>query len=179
MQRTKSHNLLMESIRFRHELLTPINIALNSVTVSIVNCEHLIFEMSLLNYFQKLKPVERKEPGSESDSENDLHADIEQPVASASALPSNENSASASENDMDRSSNENPKVKRRRKADVRHYNPSFLQYGFICGGNKEMPIPVCVLCNKTLSNKSMKPAHLIRHLKTKHSDSVNKPLEYF
>lgn len=72
-----------------------------------------------------------------------------------------------------------PKAKRKRqKSYVRNYDPSYLKYGFVSNGDQP-PLPLCVVCNKTLTNESMKPALLLRHLGRMHADVKDKPIEYF
>jgi len=57
---------------------------------------------------------------------------------------------------------------------------SCLKFGFIqCPDTEQMPRPQCVICATVLGNEAMKPLRLIRHLNTKHSDLVNKPIEFF
>ena len=40
-------------------------------------------------------------------------------------------------------------------------------------------LALCLLCDKTLSNESMKPSRLKEHLTCVHSDKLHKPLSYF
>lgn len=68
--------------------------------------------------------------------------------------------------------------KKRKKTRVRKYDHSYLRYGFVSTGG-EIPIPLCVVCSKTLANESMKPTNLERHLKTQHPELQNKPIEHF
>jgi len=57
---------------------------------------------------------------------------------------------------------------------------SYLKFGFIqCPDTDQLPQPQCVICANVLGNEAMKPSRLIRHLNTKHSDLVNKPIEFF
>ncbi len=61
---------------------------------------------------------------------------------------------------------------------IRNYSETYLEYGFIdCG--KDSPRPLCVLCLEKLSNESVKPNKLKRHLETKHPNDMNKSLDYF
>lgn len=46
-------------------------------------------------------------------------------------------------------------------------------------GKGSEPLPQCVICLQVLSNQSMKPAFLKRHLNTQHSSLENKPREFF
>lgn len=61
----------------------------------------------------------------------------------------------------------------------RKYCDEYISFGFICRGREDEQKPQCVLCYETLSNESMKPAKLRRHLETKHKEHINKPVEYF
>ena len=56
---------------------------------------------------------------------------------------------------------------------------SYLKVGFIqCPDTDQLPRPQCVICATVLGNEAMKPSRLIRHLNTKHSDLINKPIEF-
>lgn len=57
----------------------------------------------------------------------------------------------------------------------RHYDDSYLKYGFTVINNK----PQCVICGDVLSRESMKPSKLMRHLTTKHQKEADKPLDFF
>ena len=50
--------------------------------------------------------------------------------------------------------------------------------GFTCTESKP-PKAVCFFCGNTLSNNSMKPSHLQRHLTIKHACHVGKPSSFF
>jgi len=57
---------------------------------------------------------------------------------------------------------------------------SYLKFGFIqCPDTDQLPQPQCVICAAVLGNEAMKSLQLIQHLNTKHSDLVNKPIEFF
>jgi len=57
---------------------------------------------------------------------------------------------------------------------------SYLQFGFThCPDSDQLPQPQCVICAAVLGKEAMKPSRLIRHLNTKHSDLVNKNIEFF
>lgn len=62
---------------------------------------------------------------------------------------------------------------------VRRYNDDYIKYGFICVGNTTLPIPQCVVCGDQLSNASMVPNKLKRHLEMKHHSLMNKDAAYF
>lgn len=64
------------------------------------------------------------------------------------------------------------------KKKFRQYSVEYLKYGFISSpGNSSLPM--CLLCNKTLSNDSMKPSKLKEHLIKIHSDKKDKDLTFF
>jgi len=57
---------------------------------------------------------------------------------------------------------------------------NYLKFGFIqCPDTDQLPRPQCVIFATVLGNEAMKPSRLIQHLNTKHSDLVNKPIEFF
>jgi len=57
---------------------------------------------------------------------------------------------------------------------------TYLKFGFIqCPNTDHLPRPQCVICANVLGNESMKSSRLIRHSNTKHSDLVNKHIEFF
>ena len=58
-------------------------------------------------------------------------------------------------------------------------NESYLKYGFILTGDCEPPCPLCLICNSKLSNEAMHPSKLLRHMKIKHPELEDKPLEFF
>ncbi|XP_029803708.1 zinc finger MYM-type protein 6 isoform X2 [Suricata suricatta] len=47
------------------------------------------------------------------------------------------------------------------------------------GSKESSPRPQCVICGEILSTENMKPANLSHHLKTKHSELENKPVDFF
>lgn len=61
----------------------------------------------------------------------------------------------------------------------RKYNSDYLKYGFIVSKLNNQERPMCVICLKQLSNDSMRPGKLERHLVTLHPEYKNKPLEFF
>lgn len=61
----------------------------------------------------------------------------------------------------------------------RTYLDSYLKYGFYYCGDTNDPKPWCLLCEKILSNNSMKPSLLQRHLKTNHANFDGKSPEFF
>jgi len=52
---------------------------------------------------------------------------------------------------------------------IRKYSDNYLSFGFFWTGNEEEPLPLCVVCGEKLSNSSMVPSKLNRHLITNHS----------
>lgn len=61
------------------------------------------------------------------------------------------------------------------KKKTRLYNNEYLKYGFISRDDK----PQCVVCFQVLSQESMKPSKLLRHLVTNHPSLQSKPLDFF
>jgi len=56
----------------------------------------------------------------------------------------------------------------------------YLKFCFIqCPDTDQLPQLQCVICATVLRIEAMKPSRLIRHLNTKHSSLVNKPIEFF
>lgn len=62
---------------------------------------------------------------------------------------------------------------------VRNYQEAYLKFGFTSNIVNNEPRPTCILCHEMLSNGSMKPSLLVRHLKTKHPEHEHKPLQFF
>jgi len=57
---------------------------------------------------------------------------------------------------------------------------SYLKFGFIQYTDIDQLLrPQCVICATVLGNEATKPSRLIRYLNTKHSDLVNKHIEFF
>ena len=61
----------------------------------------------------------------------------------------------------------------------RKFNDDYLKYGFTCMNTSTEQKPQCILCGVVLSNESMKPAKLERHLNTCHPADKSRPLVYF
>jgi len=71
-------------------------------------------------------------------------------------------------------------TQKKTSAFTREYMGSYLKFGFIqCPDTDQLPRPQCVICATVLGNEAMKLSRLIRRLNTKHSDLVNKPIEFF
>ena len=62
---------------------------------------------------------------------------------------------------------------------LRKYQPDFLKYGFSCTTKNSIDYPQCVICSEVLAHESLKPVKLKRHLESKHSSLINKPIDYF
>uniref|UniRef100_A0A8C1M8T8 C2H2-type domain-containing protein n=1 Tax=Cyprinus carpio TaxID=7962 RepID=A0A8C1M8T8_CYPCA len=60
----------------------------------------------------------------------------------------------------------------------RQFHEQYVVFSFT-STSTEPPQPLCFLCGDVLSNNSMKPAHLQRHLNTKHLSCVSKTAEFF
>lgn len=91
------------------------------------------------------------------------------PPLSAQPIPSSSIAATSLATDATTSSSADKK---------RQYMTDYLKYGFVQAAH-DHSLPMCLLCNQTLSNEAMKPSKLQRHLHTKHSELSNKPVEYF
>jgi len=71
-------------------------------------------------------------------------------------------------------------TQKKKSAFTRKYMGSYLKFGFIhCPDTDQLPQPQCVICATVLGNEGKKPSRFIRNLNTKHSDLVNKPIEFF
>ena len=75
-------------------------------------------------------------------------------------------------------SKSNEKGSKTSSVKTRSYHSSYLKFGFTTAKH-DSTLPVCVVCEAQLANSCMKPSMLLRHLTTKHSNLVGKPLEYF
>lgn len=64
------------------------------------------------------------------------------------------------------------------KKKVRKYLVDYLKFGFVAYPADER-LALCLLCEHTLCNESMKPAKLEAHLKTKHGEHAKENLAYF
>jgi len=61
----------------------------------------------------------------------------------------------------------------------RQYNEIYMQYGFTVIIESGEEKPQCVLCNKVLSNDSMRPTKLKQHLKNVHPQNKDKDKSFF
>ena len=70
---------------------------------------------------------------------------------------------------------------KKRKGDFfRQYDEKHLKLGFtIAPSSEKVPLLMCLICAKILSNDAMKPSKLTGHFQSQHSNLVGKPLAYF
>ncbi|GBN80649.1 Zinc finger BED domain-containing protein 5 [Araneus ventricosus] len=61
----------------------------------------------------------------------------------------------------------------------RKYSNECLKYGFSVTGDEDYRKPLCVVCGERLSNGSMKPSLLMRHLETKHLNYKQRNISFF
>ena len=61
----------------------------------------------------------------------------------------------------------------------RKYEENYLDFGFVCLIQDGLQIPQCVLCMKTFSNSTMKPASLKQHLANAHPSMISKNRSFF
>ena len=61
----------------------------------------------------------------------------------------------------------------------RLYCNSYLNFGFTWCGDKEQPLPECLICDTKLSNEAMVPSKLSRHFSKKHGNLSDKLASYF
>ena len=70
-------------------------------------------------------------------------------------------------------------TKKRKLSVVRKYNKEYLELGFMAApGSEQSPRPLCVVCSEVLSNDSMKPSKLTRHLHSKHRNFTDEPTDF-
>ncbi|KAE9542272.1 hypothetical protein AGLY_003399 [Aphis glycines] len=62
--------------------------------------------------------------------------------------------------------------------ECKKYSIEYLKFGVIVSPTNEK-LPLCLICEKTFSNKAMKPSRMKEHLMKKHSDKSNKNILYF
>jgi len=61
----------------------------------------------------------------------------------------------------------------------RKYHKNYLDYGFTFLERRNEQLPQCIICHKTLSNDSMKPHQLKKHLSNVHPEFVGKERQLF
>ena len=59
------------------------------------------------------------------------------------------------------------------KKKCRQYSADYIKYGFVESPSNEQ-LPMCLMCEQVFSNEGMKPSRMIDHLKSRHSDKVDK-----
>ena len=64
------------------------------------------------------------------------------------------------------------------KKKCRQYSVEYLKYGFIQSPTNPSK-PMCLVCDKNLSNETMKPSRLLEHLQKIHPDKSGKTLAFF
>ena len=64
-------------------------------------------------------------------------------------------------------------------AKKRKYNEDYQQYGFSNAIVNGQVVPQCVICYEKLSNDTMRPSRLKRHLEAKHPSHQNESLAFF
>ena len=65
-----------------------------------------------------------------------------------------------------------------KKKKCRQYSVDYLKFGMI-PSPLNVQLPMCLLCEQTFSNESMKPSRLSNHLKSMHSDKSMKDVSFF
>lgn len=73
----------------------------------------------------------------------------------------------------------NTKLQELQSGKIRRYCEEYLSYGFLFIIIENVPRPECVICGEVLSNESMKPSLLTRHLQNKHLDFKDKNVTFF
>ena len=66
-----------------------------------------------------------------------------------------------------------------KKGVKRKYNEDYVKYGFVASGSDDHQLPLCIICNLTLSNEALVPSKLSRHLETNQESLKDKPKAYF
>ncbi|KAI6659534.1 zinc finger BED domain-containing protein 5-like [Oopsacas minuta] len=64
-------------------------------------------------------------------------------------------------------------------AKKRKYNEDYIKYGFTSILKEGRELPQCVICHKVLSEGSMKPSFLKRHLSGCHPNLADKDIDFF
>ena len=66
-----------------------------------------------------------------------------------------------------------------KKGVKRKYKEDYIKYGFVASGSYDHQLPLCIICNLSLSNEALVPSKLSRHLETNHESLKDKPKAYF
>ena len=64
------------------------------------------------------------------------------------------------------------------KKKCRQYSADYIKYGFVKSPSNEQ-LPMCLMCEQVFSNEGVKPSRMIDHLKSRHSDKVDKDVQFF
>ncbi|GFS77663.1 zinc finger BED domain-containing protein 5 [Nephila pilipes] len=70
-------------------------------------------------------------------------------------------------------------TKNLKKVVKRKYDEDYIKYGFSRCGDETALRPQCIICGDQLSNESMVPSKLKRHLYSSHPSCANKDKQYF
>lgn len=70
-------------------------------------------------------------------------------------------------------------IKNQKKIVKRKYDEDYIKYGFSWSGDETAPKPQCIICGEQLSNESMVPSKLNRHLNSNHPSQANEDRQYF
>ena len=61
----------------------------------------------------------------------------------------------------------------------RKYKEDYVKYGFVASGSDDHLLPLCIICNLTMSNEALVPSKLSRYLERNHESLKDKPKTYF
>ncbi|XP_064083904.1 zinc finger MYM-type protein 6-like [Macrobrachium nipponense] len=87
-------------------------------------------------------------------------------------------SCSSRSSDTDEGNQTGAEKKKTDLPKYQQYKEDYVLLGFTATNSDPLEA-LCFFCGERLANSSMKPAHLQRHLKTKHQCPVGKPVEFF
>lgn len=74
---------------------------------------------------------------------------------------------------------DSPLAKKKRVDSIQTCDAEYIKSGFIiCSGSKESPRAQCVICGEILPQESVMSVSLSNHLKAKHSELENKPVDF-
>lgn len=76
---------------------------------------------------------------------------------------------------------DSPPAKKKRMGLFQTYDAEYIKFGFIIhsGSKESSPRAQCVICGEILPRESVMPVSLSNHLKAKHSELENKPVDFF
>lgn len=76
---------------------------------------------------------------------------------------------------------DSPPAKKKRMGLFQTYDAEYIKFGFIIrsGSKESSPRAQCVICGEILPRESVMPVSLSNHLKAKHSELENKPIDFF